>query len=726
VIARTNIFDSAACRGVFAIGAYTLLSIAFFARGLFGGFSSAYLGQNTTDPSAFMWFLDWWPYAISHRLNPMFTNLLWAPDGTTLAWSTPIPLLAIAAWPITHLFGPVAAYNVLCLAAPVLAGFSAYLLCRWITEEFWPSLLGGFIFGFSPYMLGQILAHLDLVMVFPVPLAVLIALKYHSEEAGPFTYAVGLAGLLIAQFLCFPELLATMTLFAGFAFVIALLVIPQRERIVAMIVPTAAAYALAALVLSPYLYEMLARRSPGHGIYPLELYSADFANFVIPTAANLTGLVPAAKTISSKFTGLIYENGACLTIPLIVIAEAWHRRHWNEPAARLLILMLVAACVAALGPDLHVLGHQTIPMPWALVDHLPFLAIALPVRYSLYAFLALAIIAALWFAQTSARRAAKIAAAASVVVFLLPNPSAGFWVSSVDTPAMFRDGRWRQYIDPGGIIMPLPYARYGNSMLWQATAQMSFRMASGYTSVTPLQFNRLPIVNYLSGAIDLPEAAEHLKAFIASKHVSMIVAAIDDPNFAMWQKLLDDLGINPVNSGGVLMYPIPQGSFANYAKPSAVQLEKRAVALRFDTLLEACARYVKLGKPLDDLTPLALKRAGLLPADWLVSTDPLALHDYLVLPVHGRVGIAIGGTYGALRPLAERYRTRAARIDYPYPRAWSADRKYPNGDSLKPMVFEFDPHALAAAAAALSASPPSERTTPFLDATRSADEVNHE
>jgi hypothetical protein len=691
---------------------YLACSLLFFGRGLVGHLRTRKIGIGA-DPSAFIWYLQWWPYAISHALNPLFTNLLWAPDGATLAWSTAIPLPAVAAWPLTHFLGPVAAFNLICLVGPPLAGFSAYLLCRWITGAFWPSLMGGFIFGFSPYMLGKMLGDVNLLMVFPLPLAVLVALEYYRGEIGASGHAIALAALLVVQFLCFPELLATMTLFAGFAFAVALIVIPERRRILTMLFPTGAGYGIAAVVLSPYLYEMLARRSPGREIYPLATYSADLANLVVPTATNLLGLIAPAQKISATFTGLIFENGACLTIPLIVIAEAWRRRHWNEPATKLAFLMLVIACVAMLGPDLHLLGHHTIAMPWALMEHLPFVAIALPVRYSVYAFLALAIITALWLAQATLRRGTKLAAAAIVVVFLLPNPSAGFWVSGVDTPELFRTGQWRQFISPGEIILPLPYARKGNSMMWQAAADMSFRMASGYTSVTPHQFSRLPIVNYLMGAIDLPEAADHLRAFIASKQVSAIVAVSSDPHFPQWQPVLDQLGIAPVTAGGTAIYRISPESFANYAALSGVALERRAVALRMDVLVEACAKYLALGKPIGALSPLVLKSADLLPATWAVSPHALALHDYDVIPVDGRVGIAMGGTYDALRPLAERYRALATRIDYPYPKAWSPDHIYPTGVIAQPMVFEFTPRELADAAAALKTSPPPERTTPF-------------
>jgi hypothetical protein len=695
---------------------FVALSFFFFARELIGAFRIDYVG-NGTDPTESMWFLRWWPYAIHNGLNPFFTKLVWAPKGTSLAWATSIPLPSFAAVPITLTFGPIAAYNVLCLAAPVLAAFAAYLLCRYITGSFWPSVLGGYIFGFSPYLLGQLLSHLDLTMVFPIPIAALaLAMKYNGD-LGDGAYVAMLAGALVAEFLCFPELFATMTMFGAIATILGYFILPERESFTDILIPTAVAFGVAVLVLSPYLYEMLTNSPPAAPLYSPAQYSADLLNFIIPTRTNLIGTPAPAAALTGKFRGIIYEQGACLGIPLLLIVESWRRRHWREPATKLAVLMLLIVCVAALGPVLNVAGKPTLPAPWLIFAHLPLLQVALPGRFMVYAFLLVAVIAAAWFAFSPARRWVQLCAAAALLLFMMPNLSANFWISVAQVPSFFTDGTWRNYLAPGETILPLPYERTGSSMLWQAETNMSFRMAGGYTTRSPFAFDRLPIVNFFSGAIDLTEPADHLKAFIVSKHVSAIVAAIDDPNFAIWKRVLDDLGITPVRVGGVALYQIPQDQFAQYAGLSPLRLEQRALALRLDTLIEACAGYASRGKPPGEISPLALERAGLLPASWKILDDPAAMHDYLVLSIQGRIAIAIGGSYEALEPLASRYQALAARIDYPYPRAWSRAEQYPTSSIGQPMVFEFDSKALAGAAAALKTSPPRERTIPFLEYT---------
>ncbi len=57
--------------------------------------------------------------------------------------------------PLTLLAGPIATYNALALAAPVLCSTAAFVLCRYLTGARWPSIVGGAIFGFSPYVIGN-------------------------------------------------------------------------------------------------------------------------------------------------------------------------------------------------------------------------------------------------------------------------------------------------------------------------------------------------------------------------------------------------------------------------------------------------------------------------------------------------------------------------------------------------------------------------------------------
>ena len=125
------------------------------------------------------------------------------------------------ALPITWSLGPVAAYNVLCLLAPAIAGWSAFVLCRWITHSYWPSIAGGWVFGFSSYIAAALLTHLDVALVFPVPLAVWLVLRRLHDDLAPGRFVAGLAILIAAQFLFFAEVAASATFAGAIAFALA-------------------------------------------------------------------------------------------------------------------------------------------------------------------------------------------------------------------------------------------------------------------------------------------------------------------------------------------------------------------------------------------------------------------------------------------------------------------------------------------------------------------------
>src|SRR5439155_1544880 len=134
--------------------------------------STRILSSAPTEASVFVWSLSWWPHALAHGLNPLFTHLAWAPTGLNLARSAtaPIPTLLLA--PLTLAFGPVVSFNVATLLAPAVSAWTAYLLCRRLARSFWPAIVGGAVFGFSPGLLVELKAgHLNLSMLFVHPQA---------------------------------------------------------------------------------------------------------------------------------------------------------------------------------------------------------------------------------------------------------------------------------------------------------------------------------------------------------------------------------------------------------------------------------------------------------------------------------------------------------------------------------------------------------------------------
>ena len=196
---------------------------------MIGHLNSVYVSGGG-DADFFRWALGWVPWAIEHGRNPMFTDRVFAPAGVSLTWTAVIPGPALVMWPITKVFGSLVSYNLLMLLAPALAAWAAYLVCNRLTHAFWPSVVGGYLFGFSTYMIGQMASHVNLVLMFPVPLAVYLVIRRLEGSLGLVAFCGWLFLTLLALFSISTELFATTALFGGVAFLLAMAFEPSAGR----------------------------------------------------------------------------------------------------------------------------------------------------------------------------------------------------------------------------------------------------------------------------------------------------------------------------------------------------------------------------------------------------------------------------------------------------------------------------------------------------------------
>src|ERR1700677_4357725 len=122
-----------------------------------------------------LWFIAWIPHALAHGLNPFFSNALLVPNGVNLSQNTASPLLGLITVPLTPLMGAVARTNLLMvLAMPTSATAAFVVLLKW--EVLLPAArIGGLIYRFSPYMVGQSLGHLELIFL-PLPPFIVLTL----------------------------------------------------------------------------------------------------------------------------------------------------------------------------------------------------------------------------------------------------------------------------------------------------------------------------------------------------------------------------------------------------------------------------------------------------------------------------------------------------------------------------------------------------------------------
>jgi hypothetical protein len=361
---------------------------------------------------------------------------------------------------------------------------------------------------------------------------------------------------------------------------------------------------------------------------------------------------------------------------------------------RALIAILGVIFIFALGPRLHIDGDTLFGMPWKLFTRVPLLKNVLPGRFTMFAFLAAAVIASLWLSAAEFAPLLRWALGVLAVALSFPNLSGGFWSRPVDIPAFFSTGVYRNYLAKDETVIVLPY----DSMFWQAQTEMYFRMASGYTGpAMPREFIGWPIVNAFMTRSYIPHADLQLRAFMATHGADAVI--VDDRHNQFWAPMLLKVDPSPHAVGGVWIYRASPASLASYRDKTALEMERLDAETRFDTLVAAARKYLADGRDPASLTPLAVQKLGLLPPNW-VSDPDVATNNGLWLGPRdgGLIGVGVVGSYDALAPLIAKYRDGAVQIYFPYPRALAGN---PKGNTfMRMLVIVFNREGLARAAAA--------------------------
>ena len=529
-------------KGLWPLALYALFSFLLFGLPIADQPRGSIIASDEIDSSVFMWFYGWWPHALSSGLNPFVTFHQFVPEGFNLQWSTSMPLPSVLLSPITLAWGPVLSWNLIQLAAPALSAWTAFLLCRHVTGALWPSLAGGYVFGFSPYMLSHLTGGPYLALVFLVPVFVLLVLKFVEGELPRRTFTVAMVAALTAQYLISIEVLATSAVFGAVALVAAFVLLGDRRPALLMTAKLlVVAFAAMAILVSPFLYYFFfGDHYPPGATY----FRADLTSFFLPGD---TLAVTKSHSPDNVFRGAVLE--AYLGIPLLVLMAVFFWRRRRSRSTWLLLICLVVPATAMLGEKLIVRGRLTeIPMPWALLGRLPVLEHAIAVRFALYVILTAAIIVALWLVPGGLGRWLLVAL---VVISFLPDLGNRAWQTPISDPAFFSSDRYRTYLDPEDNVLTIPV--WGPNERWQSAAEFDFKLSAGYLgNPFPPSYSRYPSWDtFLTGKLT-PDYAKQLRRFVRDKRVTAVV--VDKRSPGPWTRLFGSLGVRPEDTGGVLFY----------------------------------------------------------------------------------------------------------------------------------------------------------------------------
>ena len=213
-------------------------------------------------------------------------------------------------------------------------------------------------------------------------------------------------------------------------------------------------------------------------------------------------------------------------------------------------------------------------------------------------------------------------------------------------------------------------------------------------SPDPAQFENWPIVQAMNDNTGLPDAGLQLKAFLANYNVRAIIVATDCSTWRyhfddltpgrfirasvssddreLWHSWMATLGVQPEETGDVLLYKIDPTELAAYKKLDPMQLKLADAEYRFAALLAAGARYVEAGFDLAKLTPVRATELHLLPAE-MISRDflsrrpersPMQTHLLLARDDDGYIAAGVVAPYSILQQLVKKFGANASKIRY--------------------------------------------------------------
>lgn len=587
-----------------ALGLYAALAFVYWGLPLAGHWTTRLIGAGSDPRDVFIWAMAWWPYALTHGVNPFQISNVWVPLVTNAGWRTLVPGLSLLLAPLTLTAGPVAAYNAAMLLAPALTAAAMCLLMYELAGRAWISLWAGAAVGFSSYEVSQMLAHLNLTSVWLVPLALWVGVRLYRHPAGrvPWRPVAGLAAVLVGQFLIASEILASFTLMVAVGGLMAWWLVPgERAALRRLAIWAVAAYALAGVVLAPWLWAM---------VHPLPFSSVgnrfniavlNVLNLVVPTSATVGG--QWFSGVNGAFAGgNVPEASGYLGWPLLAMM-GWVVVRWRrQPAVRMLSILAAVMVVMAMGPVLEV-GHWVgPPLPWHLFLGVPLLTALVTGRFMLYVVI-LAVGLVGWGAsQVDADRTVRWLTAGMLLalVAVLPNFSyPGLSSPAVAPPLVTNPRLLGRYVQPNASVMVLPYFNRGPATFWQAQSGFRFRLADGYLYSAVNGTWTLLYVNSVFDTHHTPAsryAAMEFDALLRMGGVSQVMVA--QPQTARDAALLRRAGLRlEAVAAGVALWQPPPAILAQPHLTSAgvfrLALATRIQVLRLDAaaVVKACQRY---------------------------------------------------------------------------------------------------------------------------------------
>ena len=463
-----------------------------------------------------LWNIQWVEGWLDGHHALYFTSLEYYPIGANLAWETLSLPVTIVASILSPIIGLAASYNSILLFSLVLDGMATYGFARKVGLHRLGASLAGLVFMTSPYFVGQLLGHVNMVSSFSVPffLTILWTL-YEDPNASLWTY-FGLS-ITLALTTYIVQDYALYAIAAGF---LLLWLHPGRPWRTVWAEWWRWAVAIVAYValVAPQVYAML------YG--PLAVHAAAAQPVTTPWVVDLEGLVLPQPW--GFFAGLathwrlapdLIDGGIFPGFVLwgAAITLVWKRRQLSSRHRAVVGWAAVGTVVFAilsLGPVLHIGGHVTsIPLPDRVLTALPLWQDTWPERLAMMTALFGAIlvgVAAEWLRThlddnaTSQPRGRFIVLASTLLLVVLASSTLGFAATPIPSVPYASAVR-----HAGGTVLYVPAVLPGTRMTYGPFNYMYVEgilgvpTPEGYVSRIPAQtrqqLDRSAVLHYLWG-----------------------------------------------------------------------------------------------------------------------------------------------------------------------------------------------------------------------------------
>ena len=469
-----------------------LLSVLTYGR-LLGDMGHRVFASNDDSSLFIFWFahaadvvLSWIGLGSGER-NLLYTSSMNYPTGVNGGWNTSVMGLAVPLVPVTLVWGPVVAYYVAIMCAPVACALAA----AWAASQFVsrrPAFVAGIAYGFSTYVIAQSAGHLNLAFAILPPLVVGFVERLVTGRGRTWVNAVMLGCAVGWQFYLSNELLAHTFLMAVVLLVatVAMRWKDCRAGVRRVAIGGSGAVGVAIVCGLPLLITMFALPGKPDGpIRPHGIWNNDLLDPVTPGKFTLISAGREIQRVIGIDDAEIggYLGGPWLVTAAVIVVVLGIN---HAMSARVLTFAVVAVVlfILSMGSPMFVNGTAAMNTgPFRLVESTPVLENVLPMRMSVHVALMFALLLAIAW-HTVRPRLTPLLALATILI-ALTTTSGTVEVRNIAYPS-FYDDAVREHIPRGATVkmMPRPVAsaaaHSNESLVGQAVSGMWFKQVDGY------------------------------------------------------------------------------------------------------------------------------------------------------------------------------------------------------------------------------------------------------